>query len=172
MPLLHLLRHAKAARDDPGLDDHERPLAKRGRKDAPAMAAAMAEEGIRPDLVLVSTARRTRETWAAMAAAFDPRTEAAFEAGLYLAPAEDLFDRLRRLDDGRREVLLIGHNPGLQDLALRLAAPGDKAIAGLAEKFPTAALASLDLGPTGWRRLRPAGARLVRFLRPADLAGR
>jgi phosphohistidine phosphatase len=168
MPILHLFRHAKSSRDDPGLDDHDRPLAGRGRKAAPAMAAWMADNGIVPGLVLVSTARRTRETWAAMQPAFTPRPEVAFEADLYLASAEELLARLRRLRDDGREVMLIGHNPGLHDLSMNLARGGEHA--KLVAKFPTAALCSLETGGESWQRLGDGNSRMIRFVRPSDIA--
>jgi phosphohistidine phosphatase len=169
MPLLHLVRHAKSNRDDPSLDDHDRPLAGRGRKAAPVMARWMAENGILPDLVLVSTARRCRETWEAMQPAFRPHPDVAFEAGLYLASSEELTQRLRELSDDRHEVMLIGHNPGLQDLALKLGDAGGMEQASLAAKFPTAALCSLDTGEKPWRRLGQGRLRMIRFIRPSDV---
>lgn len=170
MPTLHLVRHAKSSRDDAGLDDHDRPLAARGRKAATAMARWMAENGISPELVLVSTARRCRETWSAMQSAFQARPEMLFEAGLYLASADELLERLRRVAGDCPEVMLIGHNPGLHDLSVGLAGQGGAAASGLVEKFPTVALCSLAVAGKSWARLGPGGARLIRFLRPADIA--
>jgi len=170
MPVLHIFRHAKSNRDDPGLDDHDRPLSSRGRKAAPAMARWMAENGVAPGLVLVSTARRTRETWALMQGAFaGPRPEVVFEDALYLASVDELLARLRRLsDDDGREVMLIGHNPGLHDLAVTLA--GADAGPALVEKFPTAALCSLRLGAKSWGRIAPGSGKIIRFVRPVDIS--
>lgn len=169
MALLHLFRHAKAGRDDPRLDDHDRPLAPRGRKAAPMMARWMAENEVTPDLVLVSTAKRTRETWSLMKPALRPAPEVGFEDGLYLASADELLDRVRRLDEERREVMLVGHNPGLHELAVQLAAGHGIEYGRLAEKFPTAALCTIDFGRKPWRRLEAKSGRLVRFVRPADI---
>jgi phosphohistidine phosphatase len=171
MPVLHLLRHAKSSRDDPLLDDHDRPLASRGRKAAPAMARWMAENGLAPGLVLVSTARRTRETWALMQDAFAAsRPEVLHEAALYLAPADEFLARLRRLPDDGREALLVGHNPGLHDLALMLAAGRGAEHAQLVEKFPTGALCSLESGGGSWRWLGDGRSRMIRFIRPSDIS--
>ena len=123
MPTLHLVRHAKASRDNP-VDDHDRPLAPRGRRAAPAMARWMVAKDIAPELVLVSTARRCRETWAGMQPEFPVRPAVEMEDGLYLASAAELLARLRRLPADRREVMLIGHNPGLHELAVSLAGDG------------------------------------------------
>lgn len=169
MPTLHLVRHAKASRDAP-VEDHDRPLAPRGRRAAPAMARWMAENGVAPELVLVSTARRCRETWAAMQAEFASRPAVEFEAGLYLAAAGDLLARLRRLPAGRREVMLIGHNPGLHELAVSLAGAGDGVgRRRLHEKFSTGALATLSSPASEWSGLSPGRLDLIRFIRPSDI---
>lgn len=170
MPILHLFRHAKSNRDDPPREDHDRPLSARGRKAAPAMASWMAENGVAPRLVLVSTARRTRETWALMQEAFAAqRPEVLFEAGLYLASVDELLVRLRRLPANEREVMVIGHNPGLQDLAIALSAGHGTDHARLAKKFPTAALCSLETEADTRSRLGEGRLRLVRFVRPSDI---
>ena len=170
MPTLHLVRHAKASRDTP-VDDHDRPLAPRGRKAAPVMARWMAEKGIAPELVLVSTARRCRETWAGMQPEFPSRPTVEAEDGLYLASATQLLARLRRLPAGRREVMLIGHNPGLHELAVHLA--GDGAAAErrqLQEKFLTGALATLSSPGLVWSDIGPGRLSLIRYVRPADIS--
>lgn len=169
MALLHLVRHAKSSRDDAHLDDHDRPLAPRGRKVAPMMARWMAENDVVPGLVLVSTAKRTRETWSLMKPAFRPAPEVAFEDGLYLASADELLDRIGRLPEAAGEVMVIGHNPGLHDLALHLAAGHGIEHGRLAEKFPTGALCTIDFGRRPWRHVEAGAGRLVRFVRPADI---
>jgi phosphohistidine phosphatase len=169
MPILHLVRHAKASRDLP-VDDRDRPLAPRGLRTAPAMAGWMVGNGVTPDLVLVSTARRCRETWAAMRPAFPEILAVEFEDGLYLAEAAVLLRRLRRLAPSRREVMVIGHNPGLQELAVMLAGEGEaEARRRLEAKFPTAALATLSGSGLAWAELGPKALRLERFVRPADI---
>lgn len=169
MALLHIVRHAKSGRDDPGIDDHDRPLAPRGRKAAPMMARWMAENDVVPGLVLVSTSRRTRETWALMKAAFKPEPEVAFEDGLYLASVDELLDRVRRLPETRGEVMLIGHNPGLQELSTLLISGNGIEHGRLTEKFPTAALCTVDFGRRSWRHIEGGSGRLVRFVRPIDI---
>lgn len=169
MSLLHLVRHAKSSRDDAGLDDFDRPLAPRGRKSAPTMARWMVENDVTPGLVLASTAKRCRETWALMRPAFKPTPEVEFEDGLYLASAEELLDRVRRLPEKRHEVMLVGHNPGLHDLALRLVSGHGIEHGRLAEKFPTGALCTIDFGRASWRHTAAKSGQLIRFVRPVDI---
>jgi phosphohistidine phosphatase len=169
MALLHLFRHAKSSRDDPSLDDHDRPLAPRGREAAPLMARWMADSDVVPGLVLVSTARRTRETWTLMRPAFKPAPQVEFEEALYLASDEELLDRIRRLSDEHEEVMLIGHNPGLHDLAIHLVAGHGIEYGRLAEKYPTAALCTVDFGRKSWGRITAKSGRLARFVRPVDV---
>jgi len=160
---LHLLRHAKSSWDDPGLPDHERPLAPRGRKACKKLAKHLRREGIRPELVLCSSSRRTRETLELISPALE---DAAIEIedGLYAAGSDRLLGRLRELPETAGCVLLIGHNPGLQDLALVLA-PGSTR---LEEGFPTGALASFALDDR-WARVGEARAGLVGYVVPREL---
>jgi phosphohistidine phosphatase len=169
MPMLHLLRHAKSSWDESRLDDHDRPLSGRGRKAAPAMGEWMAAHGVAPELILVSTARRTQETLKAIIRSLGDRPEVESEEALYLATADALLARLRQLPPSRHEVMVIGHNPGLHELALLLAQPGEGSDhQRLREKFPTAALASLEsAGP--WPSLKPRSMRLVRCIRPENV---
>jgi phosphohistidine phosphatase len=160
---LHLLRHAKSSWDDPGLADHERPLAPRGRRDCKKLAKHLRRHEVRPDLVLCSSSQRTRDTLELIRSALgDAAIE--IEDGLYAAGSERLLARLRELPESAGSVLLIGHNPGLQDLALELA-PGTTR---LAEKFPTGALASFALdGP--WSRVGDATTELLELVAPREL---
>ncbi len=172
MRQLLLLRHAKSSWDDPQLSDHARPLNVRGRRAAAAMARAMRGLGLAPELVLVSSARRTLQTLAALEPWGAPPAIEPLDA-LYLAPAHDLLDALRDIEATVRCVLLVGHNPGLHDLAVLLAgadsASPDAPLRRVAEGFPSGALAEFSIdGP--WRDLRGNGARLTRFLAPADLS--
>ncbi len=161
---LYVLRHAKSSWDDPGLGDHERPLAPRGRRAALQMAAYLRAHEISPALVLCSTARRTVQTLEVVA----PGGRALIEPELYAASASELLARLRRVPDVATSVMLIGHNPGLQMLVLALAADPTPNRAAVANKFPTAALATLTLGGT-WSDLRPGHAELTGYVRPKDL---
>lgn len=170
MKHIYLWRHAKSDWSDPARADFERPLAPRGRKAAPRMAKAMTKLGIEPELVLVSAARRTLDSWALAAPQF-PDAEVRVRRGLYLAPPGRLLKTLRRLPKRVGTVMLVGHNPGLQGLALRLARPQVNAAARtrLADKFPTAALAVLSFDGKRWRDLDEGKARLERLLTPRDL---
>ncbi len=172
MRQLLLLRHAKSSWDDPALSDHARPLNARGRRAAAAMADAMRELGLSPDIVLVSSARRTLQTLEALTPFEDGALVEPMDA-LYLAPWPRLLDELRQAPETARSLLLIGHNPGLHELAMELAGPEALARGGadarrLAEGYPTGALAEFTIA-SAWRQLDRGGARLVRFLAPRDL---
>ncbi|MDE2005527.1 MAG: histidine phosphatase family protein [Rhodospirillales bacterium] len=167
MRQLLLLRHAKAVPAKPGQPDQDRPLAPRGERDAAALRARLAALGLVPDLILVSPARRTRETLAALEP-WDETPLVETVEPLYLADAPGLTATLAEVADTVRSVLVIGHNPGLHLLAAELAAgTRTEAARRIAERFPTAALAEFAL-PGPWSRL--AGARLTRLLLPEDLA--
>jgi len=171
MLTLSLLRHAKSSWSEPELDDHERPLAKRGIKDAPRIGRFMAAEKLLPDLVLCSGAVRTRATLTLVLAEL-PNTQAEifFEDELYLAGPAEMFARLTKVKPPARHVLIVGHNPGLQALALELTGEGKrKGLAGLAGKFPTGALAVIDFEVGSWSALRAASGRLRLFVTPRRL---
>lgn len=172
---LLLLRHAKSSWADAGLDDLDRPLAKRGREAAPLMAAAMARRGFSPDLAIVSPAVRTRQTWELVAPALRPAPEVTFEPAIYEAAAGTILDTIARTPARVATLLVVGHNPGLGQLALHLASRDSdaEAMARLKEKFPTSALAHLAF-EGDWETLAAGAARLVDFIRPRDLgqAGR
>ncbi|MGE0221990.1 MAG: histidine phosphatase family protein [Acetobacteraceae bacterium] len=172
MRQLLLLRHAKSAWDAPELPDRERPLNGRGRRSAALMRDAMRERGLAPDLILVSSSRRTLQTLEALEPWDDTPLVEPMDT-LYLAPAPQLLAALHEVAETVRSVLVIGHNPGLHDLALMLAAPplnltGEKVRRRLAEGFPTAALAEFTVTGT-WSDLQPGGARLIQFLTPRTL---
>lgn len=169
MSTLFLLRHAKSSWDDPALPDHDRPLAPRGIKAARRMAGHMQSEGISPELVLCSSARRTRDTLALLEPALGRTVAVEIEDELYGAGPSDLIERLRRVDAELDAVMMIGHNPGLQDLAIELAGGGEaEALEELHEKFPTAALATLEL--TGsWAALAPGAATMTGLVLPRRL---
>jgi len=171
MRQLLLMRHAKSAWDDPKLSDHARPLNLRGRRAAAAMAAAMRDLGLAPDVVLVSSARRTLQTLEVLGPLPDSPIIIPMD-DIYLAPWEKLLQLLHAVPETARSVLLIGHNPGLHELALALAGSAALTRGGdgkrLADGYPTAALAEFTVA-TPWRLLDAGGGRLVRFLLPADL---
>jgi phosphohistidine phosphatase len=176
---LVLLRHAKSAWPD--LPDHERPLAGRGRRDAPVMGRWLRGAGHVPDRVLCSTARRTRETWQLAQPELGTAPPVSFEDQVYEASAAQLLDLARHAAPAVKTLLIVGHAPGIPELALVLAgaaAPADggggsavppAAVDRMRAKFPTAAIAVLELtGP--WDRLRPGAARLTSFVTPRDVA--
>jgi len=167
---LHLLRHAKSSWDD-GLDDRERKLDKRGRDEAGRVGADLPGAIGSVDLVLCSPARRTRETARLVLAGFDPAPRIVFEDLLYLAGARALFDRLRQLGEGDGSVMVIGHNPGLHELAVALADPESADYAALAKgKFPTSVRASLAIAGT-WSALAAGGNKLTGYVTAKSLKG-
>ena len=166
MRLVYLLRHAKSSWES-GLPDQERPLAKRGRRAAKAIGRHVREAGVEPELVLCSTARRARETLERVEPALGS-PDVRIEPRLYEAGSDELLDCLRAVADHVGSVMLIGHNPGLQQLALDLARPTAD-VSELAAKYPTAALVTLALPARSWRLIEPATAELVGFVRPREL---
>ena len=166
MKRLFLLRHAKSSWKDSSLPDRDRPLAGRGRRASKAMAGYMREHGIEPALVLCSSAARARQTLDRVAPGLGGSPEVRIESELYEASAAGLLARLQRVDDSVPSVMLIGHNPSIERLALDLANGGPK-LADLADKFPTGALATLEFSGA-WSGLEPDAARLVGFVRPRD----
>ncbi|MBM3567073.1 MAG: histidine phosphatase family protein [Alphaproteobacteria bacterium] len=166
---LILFRHAKSSWDDPLLHDFDRPLNRRGRRAAVRMAGWMADAKYRPTLVLCSPAARTRETHDIVRAALG-KPEVKFERALYLASAARLLQRLRKLPAKTRSVMLIGHNPGLQRLALKLSAGQRTGVrVRINKKFPTAALVRFAITAEHWRDLGPETTRLLDFVRPRDV---
>ena len=166
---LWLLRHAKSSWDDPDLADEERPLAPRGERDAAAMARHLASSDVRPDLVLCSSGLRARQTLAAVLPSLGEQLEALIEAELYTFGAAGVLERLRRVGDDVASVMVIGHNPALEELALSLA-PAGRDRDRLAEKFPTCALAVIDLPGGTWASLGEGAGELRELVTPHDLA--
>jgi phosphohistidine phosphatase len=168
MRRLYLLRHAKSSWDDPALADHDRPLAPRGRRASKAIGGHLRREGIAPSLVLCSSSTRTRETLTLIAPSLGEGTDVQIKSELYAASAEDLLGALREVPDEVESAMLIGHNPGIQDLTLSLAASGAE-MARVRRKYPTAALATLDVEGS-WRELAPDAAELTSFVKPKELS--
>lgn len=168
---LMLLRHAKSAWDNPALADHDRPLNRRGRQASERMGAYLLAEGLLPDLALVSSAQRTQETWARLSAGWPQLPPAETLKTLYLAPPSRLLAALRHAPAMAGRLLLLGHNPGLEHLAERLAGPRSDAEARrrLQAKFPTGALAIFRLAAQDWASIGEDKARLLRFVTPQDL---
>lgn len=169
MRRLLLLRHAKSAYPQ-GVGDIDRPLNPRGREAAPLMGAYIARESLTPDHAMVSPARRTQETWELVRGEL-PETSVETVPSIYEAPAGRILDAIRSAPAEATSLLVIGHNPGLGDLALRLVGEGPKELRNdLREKFPTAALAVLEFDAEGWESIAEGGGRLTRFVRPRQLA--
>ncbi len=170
MRRLMLLRHAKTERAEPGEPDRERRLTKRGRADAPVTGAYMARHGLIPDLALISPAVRAQETWKLVAACFARPPQAVSEERIYNAGAGALI-ALIAATRGPRSLLVVGHNPGIHDLAVQLIAAGDaQARERVTEKLPTAGLVVIDLAFDDWSRLHAGVGRLERFVTPRLIA--
>ncbi|MFE7530685.1 SixA phosphatase family protein [Kitasatospora sp. NPDC057542] len=159
-----LVRHAKSAHPD--VDDHERPLAERGRNDAPAAGRRLAGSGVTPDLALVSTAARTRETWKLMAAELPAKPRTVHEERIYEASVGELIAILNEVSDEVRDLVVVGHNPGIQALADALAgeAEGDL-MSRMRSGFPTSAIAVLSFQGS-WKSVEHGAGRLVDFWTP------
>jgi phosphohistidine phosphatase len=171
MKLLMLLRHAKSSWKNPLLEDRERVLTKRGRVAAQTMGHEMARLKLQPDCVLCSTARRAAETFAHVVPALGPHYAMHYEDGLYEADAQGLLERIRTVSDAVSALLIVGHNPAMEELACQLSKNlNSPAGRHLAEKYPTAALAVFEID-SGWAGLRPGEARLRDFLTPRALGG-
>jgi phosphohistidine phosphatase len=166
VPTLYLLRHAKSSWDDPALGDDQRPLAARGRRAGKLIAEHLLRAEIEPELVLCSSAQRTRETLELVRPALGGAS-VVFEDELYGASSRQLLGRIRLVPHEIRSVMVIGHNPGLEQLALALASTGDE-LGRLEQKFPTGALATLELAEP-WDRVAPGGATLTAYVVPKQL---
>jgi phosphohistidine phosphatase len=165
MKTLHLLRHAKSSWNDPDLDDHDRPLSKRGRETARAIAAYLRRAKIAPDLVICSTAVRARQTLDPITKAIKP-PKVVLERGIYEVAQEKIWKHLWKLPESADCVLLIGHNPGLHDLALALADAGSaELVPPRGGKFPTGALASFRFDGA-WKAVQLHSARLFSYATP------
>lgn len=170
MRTLYLLRHAKSSWKDLTLEDFDRPLNKRGRRAAKVMSRYFVDAGVRPATVLCSSATRTRETLERMQKKLGPNIPVRFEKGIYLASANVLLRRLKRLDDGLASAMIVGHNPGMERFALMLADDADGAErSAVAEKFPTGALCVVELDIDRWTDAAPGCGRIAAFVRPRDL---
>ncbi|WP_037890562.1 SixA phosphatase family protein [Streptomyces viridochromogenes] len=158
---LVLLRHAKSAWPD-GVADHERPLAPRGRRDAPVAGRMLADADCLPDLALCSTAARARATWELASAQWGTPPPVRHDPRLYAADVHDLLAVVREVPPEVGTLLLVGHNPGLEELVLELAGQGlDDALEEVRTKFPTSAIAVLAWYGTTWRALAPGTALLT-----------
>jgi phosphohistidine phosphatase len=168
MKTLTLLRHAKSGWDSPIARDFDRSLNARGRKAARAMGREMKRLGLGFDLILASPAARITETLNELAQGYGGAAATAFDEHIYLAPVETLLEIVRGADDANGRLLIVGHNPGMEQLALLLAGSGPLRDS-VAVKYPTGALAELRFEAPRWRDGAPGSGRLERFIRPRDL---
>jgi len=162
MKLLLILRHAKSSWSNSSLGDHDRPLNERGKRDAPRMGRLLNEQGLRPDAVLSSTAKRAKKTARKVIEASGYALEVDLLGDLYLAHADVYLEILREQDESHQCIMVVGHNPGLQNLV--------RLLTGQAEAFPTAALAQVELPIDRWQDLTTdTVGRLVYLWRPKEL---
>jgi phosphohistidine phosphatase len=165
MRRLILLRHAKSDWSAANVPDRNRGLAPRGCESAPKVGCYMARHGLVPDLVMCSAAARARQTWELVARAFADPPAVSCEERLYDAGAETVLDVIKATSRNVHILLVVGHNPGLRDLAELLIAAGDVNVRQrLLEKFPTSSLAVIDFPVDNWARLHPKSGRLDRFV--------
>ena len=170
MRRLMLLRHAKSDWSMPGQRDHERPLNPRGREAATKMGAYMVRHALNPDLIVASTAKRVVETLDLLLVAFEQEPRQMAEGAVYEAGPNALLDLIRQTPRAVHNLMMVGHNPGLGELAALLIASGEvEARQRLIEKFPTAGLAVIDFALDDWAKLHPRGGRLDRFVVPRAL---
>lgn len=164
------MRHAKSSRDDPTLEDYDRPLNERGRGAAAFMGRHLMEQGLAPERILCSNARRARQTLAGLLGELDGEIEARLMRGLYEASASDIVDAVSALGGSRPTVMVIGHNPALQAAATSLIGAGNPMLVRAVEtQFATAAIAVIDFDNRRWSDIREKDGRIVAFLRPRDL---
>jgi phosphohistidine phosphatase len=170
MLTLSLLRHAKSSWNNPALPDQDRPLATRGVTDAPLMGRAMAERGIDPDLVLCSSARRTRDTLALVLPELKVEPEVVYKDALYHPSPGEMLEILRDAPPSASRLLIVGHNPEIQAFALDLIGSGPRHYRDrLEEKFPTAGLAVINFTSGAWKAVTVNSGSLNLFLSPKDL---
>lgn len=170
MLTLSLLRHAKSSWKNPTLPDRERPLAARGIGDAPVMGRTMAERGIDPELVLCSSARRTVDTLALVMPELKIEPKVVYEDVLYHASPSEMLDMLRTIQPGASHVMLVGHNPEIQALALDLIGAGPKHMRDrLKDRYPTAGLAVINFNAGLWSSIDVNSGSLSLFLTPKAL---
>lgn len=171
MRRLLLLRHAKAERPQGGGPDRDRVLTDRGRDDAKTLGAYLVRHSAVPDRALVSTAARTRETWALLSRAFRETPPVEFEDRLYDATPETILDAIKATGPDTETLLVVGHNPGTQELAAMLVASGDiDARERLGRAYPTAGLAIVTFAANTWNGVHANGGRLEHFVTPKSLA--
>jgi len=171
MKTLTLLRHAKSGWDDPVSRDFDRPVNARGKRASEVMGKWLKDHGVTFDLIVGSPAIRVVETIEHLAIGYGEAMTPMWDKRIYLASAEDLLEVIQDTPDSADRVLLVGHNPGFEDLALMLVpdVAGDEARDAVEEKYPTAALAEISFDVDHWADVKPGGGKLVWFIRPRDV---
>lgn len=174
MKTLYLLRHAKSSWSDHAMDDHDRPLNRRGQQNAPLMGQFMRKSGFVPDMILCSTARRTAETLSLIVPYIGDETPVRFERNLYLASSDAMLDRIREADASCERLLVVAHNPGMEHLAADLVSRKklngtENLLETMLSKYPTAALTVVDFDVEDWREVALGTGLLREFKCPRDL---
>lgn len=169
MKTLTLLRHAKSAWDDPVERDFDRPLNGRGRRAASRIGRWLRDEAVTFDHIVASPALRVRQTIEGVEDGIGHSLNTLFDARIYLASSVTLLEVIQRFDAGAARALLIGHNPGLEDLLLALTPPAGPLRAEAEVKYPTATVAMLALSAERWSDVTDGSATLTHFIRPRDL---
>jgi phosphohistidine phosphatase len=168
-----LLRHAKSDWSNPGGGDQARPLNARGRETAPLVGRYLAQSGLTPDLIVCSTAIRTRQTCALVTAELAKVPKIAFEEALYLAEPEEIISVIQTAPAKAHTLMIVGHNPGIHQAAAELTSAGNpEDLQLLSAKFPTAALAVIDFATDDWGNINVHTGRLDRFITPRLLSGK
>lgn len=169
MRTLYILRHAKSDWGNESLRDFDRPLNGRGRKAAKAIGGEMRERGLTPDLVLLSPSRRTTETLARVEEGFGAKFEKREEQAIYLAEAGTLVDLIRGAPDKSEHLMVVGHNPGMQELVRALANGPRDLLEEAGAKFPTGALVEIRFDVDDWPNVSPGSGNIRSFVKPRDL---
>lgn len=170
MKILTLLRHAKSTWDDPVSRDFDRPLNPRGRKAARTVGREMRAQGLEFDAVIASPAVRVVETLRDIGDGYGQALDPRHEQDLYLATPATLLDQVQAMDDSCDRLLVVGHNPGLEQLALMLSGTDESGMMGELElKYPTATVAEIRFDVERWADVAAGSGTLVRFIRPRDL---
>ena len=161
MKTLYILRHAKSSWDDSSLSDFERPLNERGFKAAPLMGEMMRKNGFVPEIIVCSTAKRAEQTAKLVKESAEFEAEINFEAAIYEASPMTLLHIVSEIDDEFNSALIVGHNPGFENLV--------RILTEKSETMPTAALAVVDLEIESWNETNAERGNLREFVRPKDL---
>jgi phosphohistidine phosphatase len=166
---LYFLRHSKALAAEANTDDHARMLSERGERDASMMGEYLLAQGVHPQLVLCSPSTRTRQTFQLMQAAMERPLNVQYESKLYLASPKEVLDIVAGVEPSVRSLMVLAHNPTLQQLAYDLTETGDEKLKSeLAQNFPTTALAELQFSAEEWAEIAPRSGTLKRFVMPSE----